>query len=296
MNNVVAVGLTTQGRDGMPESLRPKLEAIAAAGADFAEIALYDLDVVAGGRPLERRFAQVLEIAKSFPLRYTVHGPISANPWDLRHAEIHEAAARAHLEMAGRLGATAYVQHSGRTTHVTGPELATLRAHERDYLARMGDLAGRLGVKLVVENLFGEKPGAITQLPHEVAEQVERVAHPQVAVLIDFSHAFLEATRRGVDPWASCRQAAPLTAHLHVHDSFGRPQTLIGHTRSETVAFGMGDLHLPPGWGDIPWRMLFDELEVLPGTVANIELPARYYDVAEESVARVRELAGLPAR
>lgn len=59
---------------------------------------------------------------------------------------------------------------------------------------------------------------------------------------------------------------------------------------------GMGDLHLPPGWGDIPWRMLFDELEVLPGTVANIELPARYYDVAEESVARVRELAGLPAR
>jgi sugar phosphate isomerase/epimerase len=294
MSKVTGVGLTAHGVDGLPGSLEARLAAIVAAGADAAEIALYDFDVVAGGRVLERRLASLLEIAARFPLRYTVHGPLAANPWDLRHAAIHEAAARAHLEIAGQLGASAYVQHSGRTLHVTGPELAALRAQEQDYLKRLGDLAGRHGVTVVVENLFAEKPGAMTQLPHEVAEQVERVAHPHVAVLIDFSHAFLEATRRGVDPWASCRQAAPLTRHLHVHDSFGRPATLPGNTRSETVAFGMGDLHLPPGWGDIPWQDLFGELDFLPGTIANIELPGRWYDVAGEAVANVRRFAGLP--
>jgi sugar phosphate isomerase/epimerase len=293
LTNVVAVGLTTQGQDGRPDSLLPKLEAIRAAGADAAEIALYDLDVVAGGRPLERQFARVLEIASEFALRYSVHGPIASNPWDLRHREIHETVARAHLTMAGRLGAGIYVQHSGRTVHATGPELAALRAQERDFLRRLGDLAGRAGVTIVVENLFGERPGDLTQLPHEVAEQVAEVDHPHVRVLIDFSHAYQEATRRGVDAWASVRQAAPLTAHLHVHDSFGRTATLLGHTRSETVAFGMGDLHLPPGWGDIPWEMLFGELRFLPGTIANVELPARYAEHASEVVAQVREMVGL---
>ncbi|HEX2528989.1 MAG TPA: sugar phosphate isomerase/epimerase family protein [Geminicoccus sp.] len=293
MTNVVAVGLTTHGREGRPASLRSELEGIVAAGADAAEIALYDLDVVAGGRIVERRFCEVLEIARRFPLRYTVHGPIASNPWDVRHAEIQEAATLAYLEMTARLGAGVYVQHSGRTVHVTGRELEALRARERDYLARMGDIAGRHGFRIVVENLFGERPGDLVQLPHEVAEQVERLAHPQVAVLIDFSHAFLEASRRGVDPWSSCRQAAPLTNHLHLHDSFGRPLTLHGHTRSETVAFGMGDLHLPLGWGAIPWEEVLDGLTFLQGTIANIELPGRYEDEAVACVERARRLVGL---
>jgi sugar phosphate isomerase/epimerase len=292
MTDVVAVGLTTHGRDGRPESLRAELELIVAAGADAAEIALYDLDVVAGGRIIERRFAEVLAIAEQFPLRYTVHGPIASNPWDVRHAEIQEAATVAYLEMAGRLSASVYVQHSGRTVHVTGPELEALKSRERDYLRRMGDLAGRRGIRLVVENLFGERPGDLVQLPHEVAEQVERVDHPQVAVLIDFSHAFLEGSRRGTEPWASCRQAAPLTNHLHLHDSFGRPLTLHGYTRSETVAFGMGDLHLPLGWGAIPWTEIFDGIRFLPGTIANVELPARYVDQARNCVDRAREIVG----
>ena len=290
MGNVTAIGMTTHGKEGQPDSLVAELDAIVAAGADAAELALYDLDLVAGGKVLEGRFADVAAIVGRYDLRMTVHGPIASNPWDLRHAACHEAATVAYLEMAGRLGAEVYVQHSGRTTHVTGPELRTLQAHEQEYLKRIGDLAGRHGVTVAVENLFGEKPGDLTQLPHEVALQVDKVDHPHVAVLIDFSHAFLEATRRGVDAWASCRQAAPLTAHLHLHDSFGRPQTLSGYTRSETIAFGMGDLHLPLGWGSIPWNEVFDDLEVRPKTIANVELPARFYDVAAECVARAREI------
>ena len=295
MGNVVAIGMTTHGKDGRPKSLESELDTIVAAGADAAEIALYDLDVVAGGRVVEARFAEVLAIAERHPLRYTVHGPIASNPWDLRHAEIHEATTMAYLDMTARLGATVYVQHSGRAAHVTGPELAALRASERDYLRRIGDRAGRDGIIVAVENLFGERAGDLTQLPHEVAMQVERVEHPQVAVLIDFSHAFLEATRRGVDPWASCRQAAPLAAHLHLHDSFGRPQTLLGYTRSETVAFGMGDLHLPLGWGSIPWVEVFAGLDVRAGAIANVELPGRYFDVAAECVTEARRIVGLVA-
>ena len=55
----------------------------------------------------------------------------------------------------------------------------------------------------------------------------------------------------------------------------------------------MGDLHLPIGWGTIPWETIFDGMSFLKGTIANIELPGRYYDEAAACVARVRRFTGL---
>ena len=293
MTNVVAVGLSTRGCRGSVENLATDLRAIVEAGADTAELALFDIDIVAGARILERRFARVEEICRSFPLRYTVHGPIASNPWDERHAAIHLETALTYVEMTRRLGGLVYVQHSGRTKGRVGHELAALRTTERDFLARVADRCGESNIRLVVENLFAERPGEISQMPHEVAEQIERLDHPAASVLIDFSHCYLEADWRGADPWASVRQAAPFTGHLHLHDSFGRSQTMSGYTASETMAFGVGDLHLPLGWGTIPWEEVFEGLVFRPDTIANIELPSRFYDEAVACVTRARRLAGL---
>ncbi len=35
---------------------------------------------------------------------------------------------------------------------------------------------------------------------------------------------------------------------------------------AEATALGIGDLHLPIGWGDIPWEEIFSELTFLPDT------------------------------
>ena len=56
-------------------------------------------------------------------------------------------------------------------------------------------------------------------------------------------------------------QAASLTPHahhLHIHDNFGLMDITPVYTKSEAVAFGEGDLHLPfiggypMGWPDHP--------------------------------------------
>lgn len=66
---------------------------------------------------------------------------------------------------------------------------------------------------------------------------------------------------------------APVTGHLHVHDSFGRP---LGSHRTylpqEDAALGLGDLHIPLGWGDIDWDVIFSELIFLPGAVLIMEI------------------------
>ena len=88
---------------------------------------------------------------------------------------------------------------------------------------------------------------------------------------------------------------APVTGHFHLHNSFGRPPgTLSGfYTDSERFAFGVGDLHLPFGWGDIPFETLLPGLPVLPGSVLLVELPERFWVELDSCAAFARRLMEL---
>ena len=109
---------------------------------------------------------------------------------------------------------------------------------------------------------------------------------------LDVSHSYLMTGFRGTSFAEAVAAFAPVTGHFHLHDSFGRPPgSLAGfYTDSERVAFGVGDLHLPFGWGDIPFETLLPGLPVLPGTVLTVELPERYW-VELDALCRVRAAA-----
>ena len=59
---------------------------------------------------------------------------------------------------------------------------------------------------------------------------------------------------------------------------------------------GIGDLHMPLGWGDIDWESIFGELQFLPGTVAMMEIGARYRAEQPESLERARGLMAMNNR
>ena len=116
--------------------------------------------------------------------------------------------------------------------------------------------------------------------------------HPNLVGLLDFSHAYIEATYRGLDLLAELRAMAPVTGHLHVHDSFGRPQgNFRGYYPQELTAMGLGDLHLPLGWGDFPWDAVFAELTFRPDTVLIMEVGERYAAELPNSLKRARGFA-----
>ena len=114
------------------------------------------------------------------------------------------------------------------------------------------------------------------------------VDHPNIRACIDFSHAFLNAGERGFDAMQELAALAPLACHLHVHDSFGAPRSFAQYSRAEAILFGLGDIHLPPGWGSLPWgalrRLPFDM-----APVANLELTRRHEDTLEPAIAWTRD-------
>ena len=188
-------------------------------------------------------------------------------------------------------------QHGGclRADQIFDRAAADLR--EREALVELADFAKPYGVRIALENIFTTEPGQYRQTPAEVAETVKAVNHDHVVALIDFSHAYIESTYRGLNFRDQIAAMAPVAGHLHLHDSFGRPQGFYkGYHPQENTAMGIGDLHMPLGWGDIDWESIFSELDFLPGTVAMMEIGARYRAEQPESLARAKKLLALNDR
>lgn len=296
MTHIIGTGFNAGSDDGEFLSLEADLRALSEMGVDTVEIGVTSLDLIAGGTVIKERHEALVELTKQFDFRYTVHGLVSSNFMDPVTQRYQLDAAKALVEVSNSIGAGILVHHSGNLRAEAIADWAGADMREREALTELADFARPHGVRIALENIFTTELGQYRQTPAEVAETVKAVNHANVVALIDFSHAYIESTFKGLDFRAQIRAMAPVTGHLHVHDSFGRPQGFYKpYHPQENTAMGIGDLHMPLGWGDIAWEEIFTELSFLPDTVLMMEIGRRYRREQPASLARARELAALNA-
>ncbi|CAN7657481.1 MULTISPECIES: TIM barrel protein [Ensifer] len=295
MNEFIsAIGFCNRTGKGDLSSLDASLREIADTGADACEIGIYGEEIISRGRLIEDRLQRVADITRKYRFKkLSLHGQIVSNFMDRQHHDLQKKVVRAMLELCDRLGAGILVHHSGAAQLAAGESAADLDKMERDALAEMSDIAKGYGVRIALENIFTTETGQYRQTPSQVAETVRSIGSDNVVALIDFSHAYIEATHRGLDFREQLRAMAPVAGHLHVHDSFGLPYSMNRfYHPAEATALGIGDLHLPIGWGDIPWDDIFAELIFLPDTALIMEINAeRFADQQPASLERARRLA-----
>ncbi|MBC2885542.1 sugar phosphate isomerase/epimerase [Ochrobactrum sp. CM-21-5] len=292
-STISAVGFCTPTGDGNFSTLEGAIRNIVELGSDVVELSLYGEEIISGGRLIPHRVERLVGITKQFDVRYSVHGQIVSNFMDYDHLAYQKAAVRAMLELCNRVEAEILVHHSGSAPMPALSRIPGLDNMERDALGEMAEIARGYGVRIALENIFAISDAEYRQTPAQVGETVAAVNHPAVCGLIDFSHAYIESTRLGLDWREQIRAMAPVTGHLHIHDSFGRPYTMTKfYHPAEATALGIGDLHLPIGWGDIPWEEIFDELTFLPDTFLIMEIGEERFNTEQaDCLARARKLA-----
>jgi len=294
MGNIIGTGFNVGSTDGEFASFHEDLRALAEMGVDTVELGLTSLDLISGGRIIPERAERLVAITSEFDFRYTVHGLVSSNFMDPVTQRYQLDAAKALVEVCDRVNARVLVQHGGCLRADQIAERAGADEREREALVELGEFARPYGVRIALENIFTTELGQYRQTPSQVAETVKAVNHSQIVALIDFSHAYIESTYRGLDFFSEIAAMAPVAGHLHVHDSFGRPQGFYKPFHpQENTAMGIGDLHMPLGWGDIDWDRIFSELTFLPDTVLMMEIGRRYRAEQPESLRLARALAGL---
>jgi sugar phosphate isomerase/epimerase len=291
-DTIAGFGFCTDGAQPDLSDLDVQLGRIEATGASHCELSLYELDLIVGGRVLPERRRHLEQICARRALRYTAHGVLTVNFMDEAHLELHEAVCRATLELCDAVGASVLAHHPGKVPATRSADIERLHALERDTLRAIGEVAAGYGVRIAVENLFVENAATYTADPVRLASEIAAIDHPNVCGLLDFSHAYIMAQFQGCDFVETLARFAPEVNHLHVHDSFGRPRSIDGFFRfAEQIAFGMGDLHLPIGWGDIPWDAILPQLRLRPGTLLIVELAQRHFAELEPCAAAARRFA-----
>ncbi|MCB5410390.1 sugar phosphate isomerase/epimerase family protein [Pseudogemmobacter faecipullorum] len=292
-NDAFGVGLSAiKGADDLSD-LGTGLDHIQSLGVDLIELPIFDYDLVIAGRVNHRRLAEVRAATQGRGIAYSAHGPLAINPMDPdwavpRHLEVMAAS----MDVAAGLEAYHYVLHAGMTMETLPEARAEACKRQRDFLHRAGELAAARGLIACVETLFEYDGWKHTPDPVQLAGELEAIAHPALCATIDFSHSYLklDAMGRREEFVSQMKRLAPFARHLHIHDSFGRQDEMWAYTQGERLAYGHGDLHLPPGEGDIPWEQLITECCFPAGVVFNIELDKRYWHRAAEAVAVSQDL------
>ncbi len=286
------VGISTWADFYDPTEFIPGLEDAEYLKVDMVEIPAFTMDLIVNGQINKSQLQRLKEITRKRPFGYTVHGPTAIDFMDDQwRLDLHETVLKASIEIAAELGAVHHVLHCGKVGDEPMPAIDARFARQRERLARAGDFAREHGVVLTVENVWTYNRSRYTALPFRLAQELALIDHDHVRACLDVSHAYINATLHGADFLDEIAALAPFAPHLHIHDSFGRPKDISTFAVAEDLAFGLGDLHLPVGWGSIPWRDVMARARLPRGTIFNIELNKRYWGEVGPCVAATRELA-----
>ena len=118
--------------------------------------------------------------------------------------------------------------------------------------------------------------------------QAEAVNHPNVGITLDLGHLHLATHALAEDYLEAISTAAPWVRHLHINDNFGKLD--VGYeSEGDRLLYGEADLHLPPGWGAIPFARAFARLEDYAGAIV-LEIKERYRDHLAEALANTRRI------
>ena len=144
---------------------------------------------------------------------------------------------------------------------------------------------------MAIECLYPFDDNSYAPLPGEIANHLNRINHPNIKACLDISHAYINCTYRNAHFINEIKEMAPLSEHIHMHDSFGILQELQTYNESEAVSYGFGDIHLPLGWGSIPFDKIFDEIRLPKNANLNFELYPKHHAYFEESIKIARKLS-----
>lgn len=288
----IAVG---PGRGPRPfAQLEQNIDYMRSQGFTMVEVAVTGLRMIMNGELQPREVANFVSVLRNFDMRYSVHGPNRLNLAYDRRPDLCKRIMRCLIEICRAAGSERLVYHSGlqaldeahygvRRTLLSDAELEEGARREVAAFRELAPVAADAGVVIGMENgdshLWEHNLMAQFGLPREalakhharlyiapIVRQLEAIDHPNIAMTLDIAHLHIAAHDMGFDYLAAVSEAAPWVRHLHVNDNFGLLDSGFGE-ESERWAFGEADLHMPPGWGSIPYAEVFARLPDYTGDI-----------------------------
>jgi sugar phosphate isomerase/epimerase len=288
--------------DGSLAKLPGDLERIRKMGLGGVEIGIHGLDAILCGRLDDRRMREFRAIAKDYPLRLSFHAPDSLDLMSDVEPELHRAVLHSCLEFCAGVGSGMLVVHPGRWVNEADfgvrkrwrPDAAEAEDRMEEEAELLREAAEAFpSVCIALENArpyLPYSPYTYAEFPDQLLEQISRVARRNVRVCLDTGHLHMSSRLHKFDEAEAVRRLSNRIVHLHVHDNFGRTGNWTEKNQTHLVPFGRGDLHMPPGMGDIDFNAMLSELLAEYSGIVVCELRGRYLPELEDHIAAFKTL------
>ena len=241
---------------GRISQLKASFVELVELGCTAAEIPALGIDAVIGGKLVPSKVDLLRRATRAFDLQYSVHAPNNLNLAQVgagSNLDRELKSLRAFIELTAAIRGKVVVYHCGVRT---GEEKEESRKQEVEALQEVAPYAGDQGVMIGVENTGSGI--------RDVVQQIDAVDSKSVRLALDLGHLFLAAQSQGLDYSQEIAFAAPWVGHIHVNDNLG----VVGHPNAPypvRIMYGETDLHLPPGWGKVPFSDAMTHLKDYDG-------------------------------
>lgn len=309
-NHTRRIGLSLNADliDGDMPTLEKHLGFVADSGATVVELILHGLDVVIAGRLNPARLSQVRRILDRFDLSRSLHLPYDLNLLSSQQSEPFRRCFEAGIDFATETGCEAMTYHSSFMELGEGAQKSAfysrfgsdpdtqyegLLRYDQEVLA---DLASRTAGHTVigVENTAWNDPATRRTYgtnPRKVCAHIAPIEHPRLGLTLDVGHLNMTATTDHSDMVDDIDAVCKHILHIHTHDNFGNSTPSARYM--DALAYGYGDLHLPVGWGTIPWDRVLPALASYTG-IWMMEIEFRFFPhfptIVTDMTERLREV------
>ncbi|MBZ4669328.1 MAG: Xylose isomerase protein barrel [Defluviitaleaceae bacterium] len=292
--------------DGNLGIFKSDLKFFSEVGYDYVEIPVHGLDLIINGKLNTSQLKKVKNILNYFNLKFTVHAPDRLNLMSEIRGEKHREALKSTIQFAGEIGSETVVYHSSKAYFnedaLNGyyyPKYGRkskeeifdmLVEQEIIFMQEVADYARELGVTITVENNWVdnvEVEYTYGIYSETLVEYVKRINKENVGIIYDFGHGYIASKKFNFNFLDSVKCVEPYLKHVHVHDNFGFTDRR--ERNIDRIPFGYGDLHMPVGWGEIPYNETFKIIDNYSG-VFTMELQPRFFEYFREALETVKRM------
>jgi len=260
--------------DGKLNELDRELDIYQKLGFKYTEVGVHGVDAIAGTELNLDNIEKVKHSLDKYKFKTTVHAPDILNLRDEENFELHKKVFESSIDFTEKLGAHILVYHLGiiRNNFKINSEEKT-KEKEINTLKKLAEFSKKKGVQICIENNTDKDS------PRELVELVEKVNKKNVGICCDFGHAFLSFKGDEFKLLEFIERTLPYLKHIHAHDNFGIPKPDIGEKLDYRflLPYGIGDLHMPPGMGKIPYQKIKPLLSDYSGIIL-MEVRYRYLE------------------
>ncbi|MCE5223009.1 sugar phosphate isomerase/epimerase [bacterium] len=281
--------------DGNLSAVEKDLQTFKEWGFQVVELPVHGLDVIVNGKIQQNKMQQVLDLLVDFSFQYSVHAPNPINLMDQADPEIHFQVLDSTLQFARKIKSNVVVYHAGRyiaeewfpysnQDQLNDDLILLMLQQEITYIRKLADKYP--DVMICIENARPYtfySPYCYAENIDSLLNLLETINRRNVKMTLDIGHLFMAANFFGYDPIEAINKAKPFIQHIHIHDNFGKSILFTEKQQTHLLPFGKGDMHLPVGFGSIPFS------DFLPDCLSHydqfiiMEIRSRYFQDIEES-------------